>query len=70
MVQGAEQVTTTNPALLSPACRAPDDTEAVMDAVVDEAGVRDTEALLSLEEYTTLIGIGKAPGPASETVKD
>ena len=41
-----------------------------MDAVVDEAGVRDTEALLSLEEYTTLIGIGKAPGPASETVKD
>jgi hypothetical protein len=70
LVQGPEQVTTTNPELLSPAWRAPDDTDAVMDAVVDEAGVSETAALLSLEEYTTLIGIGKAPGPASETVKD
>jgi hypothetical protein len=43
-------VTTINPKLVAPAGRAPDDTDAVMDAVVDEAGVRDTEALLSLEE--------------------
>ena len=69
-MQGAEQVTTTNPELVFPAARALADTDAVRDAVVDEAGVRETAALLSEEEYATLIGIGKAPGPASAIVKD
>jgi hypothetical protein len=68
-VQGARQLTTTYPLLLSPAFRAPGDTDAVTEAVVDETAVTKTAALLSVVEYVTLIGIGKAPGPASEIVK-